>query len=62
MKRVIHLEHLKGGDRGQVEEEDVQTAAGLTLLGQRSWETAGQYEDERSMSRLDKLGPHVSWS
>lgn len=39
--------------------EKVQTAAGLTLIGQRSWETAGQYEDERSMPRLDKLEPHV---
>lgn len=61
-QRVIHLHHLKGGDRGQVEEEEVQTAAGLTPGGQRSWETAGQYEDERSMSRLDKPEPHVSRS
>ncbi|KAL7399791.1 hypothetical protein ABVT39_001819, partial [Epinephelus coioides] len=32
-QRVIHLDHLKGGDRGQVEEEEeeeVQTAAGFT--------------------------------
>ncbi len=43
-----------------MEEEEVQTAAGLTLRGQRSWETAGQYEDERSMPRLDKPEPHVS--
>lgn len=42
------------------EELDVQTAAGLTPRGQRSWETVGQYEDERSMSRLDKPEPHVS--
>lgn len=45
-QRVIHLHHLKGGDRSQVEEveeeEGVQTAAGLTPRGQRSWETAGQ--------------------
>lgn len=39
-----------------MEEEEVQTAAGLTLRGQRLWETAGQYEDERSMPRLDKPG------
>lgn len=32
---VIHLEHLRGGDRSQVEEEEeVQTAAGLTPRGQ----------------------------
>lgn len=41
-----------------MEEEEVQTAAGLTLRGQRLWETAGQYEDERSMPRLDKPGSH----
>lgn len=45
-----------------MEEEDVQTAVGLTLRGQSSWETAGQYEDESSMSRLGKPEPHVSWS
>lgn len=45
-----------------MEEEEVQTAAGLTPRSQRSWETAGQYEDERSMPRLDKPEPHVSLS
>lgn len=64
-QRVIHLDPLKAGRRGQVEqeeEEEVQTAAGFTPRGQRSWETAGQYEDERSMPRLDKPEPHVSGS
>lgn len=33
----------------------VQTAAGLTPTGQRSWETEGHEEDERSMPRLDQI-------
>ncbi|CAB1458494.1 unnamed protein product [Pleuronectes platessa] len=46
----------------QVKEEEFQTAGGLTLRGQRSWEAVGQYENERSMPLLDKPEPHVSGS
>lgn len=45
-----------------MEEEEVQTAAGFSPRGQRSWETAGQSEDERSMPRLDEPELHVSGS
>lgn len=52
---LIHFQRLKSGDKSQVEkEEGNQTVVGLTLGGQRSWETAGQYEDERSTPQLDK--------
>lgn len=50
--------HLKGGrqeDRWRRRKgSEVQTAADLTLRGQRSWETAGQRKDERSMPWLNK--------
>lgn len=39
-----------------------QTAAGLTLWGQRSWEAVGRSENERSMSWQNKSEPHVPQS